>query len=347
MNQTGRVYQRFASAVVASLFAAFWLTEYISGEPPEAGVIATMMMIGAIALPWVIAVRIVIGASWRRTVAERPDADGPEWLLSAAMLALPSQRQEWGRAMSVELAEVVGQTARWRFGLGAARTALFPPRSLSAGVRRAGSVLSASMAVGVIGCIAVTVYFLTEHPGARELLTIKGLAAMAIVLGFGLWTILATPTLLTPSGSTRIIALTTGLILAIGYLATARYSGIDAGVWVVFGPMIVLLLAAMIGAMWERSFGAGVRVAVWGALLGTLLMFLVGVPEAIQHYQIDQSLFFDGEGGYPIGMILADAIWVLVAVPLLGLPYGVFGAALGERLASRRVKAVTLVDVVG
>ena len=347
MNRTGRRYQRLATAAVVSLFAAFWLTEYIIGEPPEAGVIATMVMIGVVALPWVIAIRIVIGASWRRTVATIPDADGPEWLLSAATLALPSERQEWGRAMSIELVEVVGQPARWRFALGAARTALFPPRGLSAAGRRAGSVLTVSITVAVIGCIAIAVYFLAEHPNAGELLTVKGLAAMAVVLGFGLWIVLATPLLLTPSRSTRVVVLITGLILATGYLATARYSGTDAGVWVVFGPMIVLFLAATLGAMWERSTGAGLRVAVWGALLGTLLMFLVGVPEAIEHYQIDQTLFFDGEGGYPIGMILADAIWVLVAVPLLGLPFGVFGAALGGRLASRRVTAVTLVDAVG
>ncbi len=329
------------------MFTAFWFIEFVSGEPPEAGAPATIAMIALVALPWMIAVRIVCGASWRRIVVVRPEADAPEWLLSVASLALPKEREEWGRAMSAELAEVRGQTTRWWFALGAARTALFPPQGRTGPDRRTPSVLTVSIMVAVIGCIATTVYFLVEQPSARELLTIKGLAALAIVLAFGLWLVLATPTVLVPSRRTRIVAGIAGIILALGYLATARYSDTDAGVWVVFGPIVVLFLAAMFGAKWERSFGAGLRIAMWGALLGTLVMFLVGVPEAMRHYQIDQTLFFDGEGGYPIGMNLPNAIWVLVAVPVLALPFGVFGAAIGGRLASRRVRSVTLVDALG
>jgi hypothetical protein len=39
----------------------------------------------------------------------------------------------------------------------------------------------------------------------------------------------------------------------------------------------------------------------------------------------------DGELGYPIGVNLADAIWVLLVIPALGLPFGVIGAAIGHR----------------
>jgi hypothetical protein len=66
-------------------------------------------------------------------------------------------------------------------------------------------------------------------------------------------------------------------------------------------------------------------------MLGTLLIFVIGVPEALYRYGIDERLLFDGEMGYPIGMNLADSIWVLVAIPILGLPFGVIGAAVGRR----------------
>jgi hypothetical protein len=55
------------------------------------------------------------------------------------------------------------------------------------------------------------------------------------------------------------------------------------------------------------------------------------LPEALYRHGIDARLLLDGEGGYPIGENLPDALGVLVAVPVLGLPFGVIGAAVGRR----------------
>jgi hypothetical protein len=47
-------------------------------------------------------------------------------------------------------------------------------------------------------------------------------------------------------------------------------------------------------------------------------------------------VIFDGELGDGIGGNLDGFIWVLVGIPLLGLPFGVIGAALGARPWRRR-----------
>jgi len=54
--------------------------------------------------------------------------DGPNLLLAAAVRGMPSERCEWGAAMLAELAGLQNPSTRWRFALGCARVALFPPR---------------------------------------------------------------------------------------------------------------------------------------------------------------------------------------------------------------------------
>jgi hypothetical protein len=54
--------------------------------------------------------------------------------------------------------------------------------------------------------------------------------------------------------------------------------------------------------------------------------------EALHRYGIDACLLLDGEKSYPVGENLDDAIRVLFVIPVLGLPFGVIGAAVGRRL---------------
>jgi len=82
-----------------------------------------------------------------------------------------------------------------------------------------------------------------------------------------------------------------------------------------------------------------VQAAIWTALLGAPLIFAIGVPEAMYQYGLHAELPLDGEGGEPIGTNLNDFIWVLIGVPLLGLPFGVIGAAAAARLRRRGGKA--------
>jgi hypothetical protein len=54
--------------------------------------------------------------------------DIPRLLLTVAVRRMPVERREWGEAMLAELAQLQNKSTRWRFALGCARVALFPPR---------------------------------------------------------------------------------------------------------------------------------------------------------------------------------------------------------------------------
>jgi hypothetical protein len=54
--------------------------------------------------------------------------DGPERLLAVAVRLSPRERRDWCGAMLAELAQLEHSPTRWRFALGCAHAALFPPR---------------------------------------------------------------------------------------------------------------------------------------------------------------------------------------------------------------------------
>jgi hypothetical protein len=122
--------------------------------------------------------------------------------------------------------------------------------------------------------------------------------------------------------------------VGLGFLAASRltihtYAG--PWVWAMFAPAAIFFVASAAAARLGRSFRAGVEAAVWTALVGTLLVFAISMPEAMHRHAIDGRTLGDGESGYPIGVNLPDAIRVLLVIPLLGLPFGVIGAAIGRR----------------
>lgn len=70
----------------------------------------------------------VLFAFWWRQIRDcRAELDAPGLLLTLAVRATPEARRNWGQAMLAELETVHGGLARWRFALGCARVALFPP----------------------------------------------------------------------------------------------------------------------------------------------------------------------------------------------------------------------------
>jgi hypothetical protein len=77
---------------------------------------------------WVTAALLLVNRWWWRAGVRLFAMDPPGRLLAAAVATLPDHRREWGMAMSAELAEVRGRSARWRFALSGARAALrLPP----------------------------------------------------------------------------------------------------------------------------------------------------------------------------------------------------------------------------
>jgi hypothetical protein len=195
--------------------------------------------------------------------------------------------------------------------------------------------IPAAGVVGVAASIAVTANFLVKHPAAAAHLPPTHAVLFAVVLAGCLWLALTPPSALTTSPLARGVGAGAALALGLGFFLTARLTINTYGgplVWVIFAPAAIFLASSALAAAVGRSFRAGVQAAVWTALVGTLLIFAISIPEAMHRYAIDGRTLGDGEVGYPIGVNLPDAIWGLVIIPLLGLPFGVIGAAIGRRL---------------
>jgi hypothetical protein len=188
-----------------------------------------------------------------------------------------------------------------------------------------GPTFAAAGVAGVAACIAVTAHFLLEHPTAAKHLQAAAAVAFAVSLAGSLWVVLTPPRGLATSRRARGIGAVAALAIALGCLMTSRWTiHTMAGpvIWLVFAPAVI-------------SFGAGVQAALWTTLVGTLLTFALWLPEAGYRYGIDARLLLDGERGRSIDENLDDALRVLATMPVLPLPLGVIGAALGRRLRRR------------
>jgi hypothetical protein len=162
---------------------------------------------------------------------------------------------------------------------------------------------------------------------------------VAVVLAGCVWLALVPPPGLASSGLARRLGIGAAVALGLAFVLTSRLADRDHGVsdFLLAGPVVVFFAGSAVAAAAEGSFRAGVQAAVWTALVGTLLVFVIGLPEALHWYRVDGRLLLDGERGYAFGESLGSAIWMLVLIPVWGLPFGVIGAAVGNhrRLGGR------------
>jgi hypothetical protein len=377
-------YEFALTFAVIAVFAVLWVIGIITSDPPPppAAYLASAILLALVATPWVAAV-LLLWRAWTRNMARvsAPTMDGPARLLAAAATALPDHRRDWGAAMTAELTQVRGGSARWRFATGSARTALFAPCGsripvVASGALTAAGVVAAALAAGnalpamrvfavtfvalvgavvtmavarrhrarttapsptiavtgtagVAACIAGTAYFLTNHPTAGEQLSSPAAVILAVALAGALWLALTPPRALIGSRLAAALGVAAALLLGAGFLVISRSSIHTGGgpmIWILLAPAGISFFTSTMAAAIGRSFRTGVQTAAWAALIGTLLIFALWLPESIYRFGIDAGLLLDGDSG-PIGENLADAIFFLIAIPLLGFPFGVIGAA--------------------
>jgi hypothetical protein len=105
-----------------------------------------------------VAVAVLLRMAW----AERSARDWPELLLSGAVCLLPDEYGDWGIAMMAELAQIQSRASRWRFTLGCARVALFPPRRSNLRVAVVGlASAAAAVATGLASLPALRDFAVT------------------------------------------------------------------------------------------------------------------------------------------------------------------------------------------
>lgn len=155
--------------IVAAVWTVFYAIALATSDQPPAMESALLQLAGP-PLLWVLAIRFVLRHWWSESM------DPPQRLLAVAVALLPERRREWGRAMTAELAEVRGRSARWRFALSTVRATLcLPPAGRwQALVLVTGAGVAATTAAGPVAAAAV--------PGLRTFAaTFTGLlAAMAV-----------------------------------------------------------------------------------------------------------------------------------------------------------------------
>jgi hypothetical protein len=85
------------------------------------------VIVGFVFAPLLGTLSLLFALAWRQMRNAHSGLDMPDRLLVVVVRTMPDARREWGTAMLAELGQIHDVAARWRFALGSARVALFPP----------------------------------------------------------------------------------------------------------------------------------------------------------------------------------------------------------------------------
>jgi hypothetical protein len=139
-----------------------------------------------------------------------------------------------------------------------------------------------------------------------------------------------------------IVALSTGIVLALATLVTSRVQlgGGRTGILVatLYGPAVVIFVVSLINARAERSFRAGLVTGILALLSAMLLVFAVAVVEASRWWEVAGVYVMDGDSPrLPIDRAgaMLDAVsptFVLFHL-VIWISWPVLGAALGAGLS--------------
>jgi hypothetical protein len=138
----------------------------------------TAIWTAVLGTPWMLAAWLLWRAWWRQAGPRLSVLDGPGRLLAAATAALPTDRRDWGAAMTAELAQVQDRAARWRFAAGCARAALLPPGGNLTAVAVTGAVAATATAATALAAGAALPAGRVFAPSLVGLL--GGLATLAV-----------------------------------------------------------------------------------------------------------------------------------------------------------------------
>jgi hypothetical protein len=152
MKATARIGKVVLLCGSALVLNALWLVGFgfslgsLPEDRPTGYGFDLVVVLSVLSTPWMVAVGL-LSRAWRTEAgASSSSMDPPARLLAVATATLPEGRRDWGMAMTAELAQVQARSARWRFAVGCAWVAIFPPRS------DRGSVVGAA----ALGAVAVS-----------------------------------------------------------------------------------------------------------------------------------------------------------------------------------------------
>jgi hypothetical protein len=256
MSRTHRSLQIVTAAAVVAAWAVLYVvvvtTAPLSYDPAtESAAKVNREFALLLAVPtalWVTAALTLVEHWWSRTGSRLLAMDPPGRLLAAAVATLPDHRREWGMAMTAELAEVRGRSARWQFALSSARAALrlpplggWPVLALTTGVVAAAAAAAAPAVEAVVPGLGAFAVSFVGLVGAMVVLAVARLRRVRLPV--------PAPTLLVTGGVAAAITMT--VIFLLHDPAAARY----------LPPANAVFLAAVLaGCLWialaaPRSLG--------------------------------------------------------------------------------------------
>jgi hypothetical protein len=159
MNAAASIRRAVLSGLALVLLAALWLVGFtvsIGGFPEDRppGFWREFVVLSVVlATPWMVTIWLLRWAWRAEGTTASATMDAPARLLAVAIATLPEARRDWGAAMLTELGQVRARSARWRFAVGCARVAIFPPRSnrgpvIATMALGAGAVILTGLTVG-------------------------------------------------------------------------------------------------------------------------------------------------------------------------------------------------------
>jgi hypothetical protein len=121
------------------------------------------------------------------------------------------------------------------------------------------------------------------------------------------------------------------LLLGAGFLVDSRLRLGSDGIldYLLFACVTIGFAVGALATLVDHTFPAGVLAGLGTALLGSLIVAILWIPEAV-HWYADGQLLLDGEGGknpYPFAHNLWDGATTVAVLPLWIVPFAVFGAA--------------------
>jgi uncharacterized membrane protein (GlpM family) len=146
---------------------------------------------------------------------------------------------------------------------------------------------------------------------------------LAFVLASCTWVALAPPRCIAVHPRASAIGAGGAVVLIAALLATTFQTNISADTISMPGVPMAFALTSWITVRTERSFRAGVEAAIWFAIAGvafTCAVWLISGRSPLSDWTV-RSLQ-DG---------LGELLRIVIAIPLLGLPFGVTGAACAGR----------------
>jgi hypothetical protein len=340
MSRTCRWCEIAAAVPVLAVFATLYAWAAPFGDPTQR-FDAYLWIAAAFAMPtvlWLVTSWLLVHHWWEGAGAQLSTlADPPGRLMATAVATLPEARQPWGAAMLGELAHVRGRRARWRFALSCGRAVLFLPIARRRGLRGRSPAPAATVLVtgAVAVSVATTVVFVRRHPEAAEGLPPGRIALLAVILAGCLWLAMARPRRSAGnrpgrSGLAPHLGVAAAFIFDLVLLASI-HSNLDGLVqlWLLFGPALTFVVPAVIAATVACSFRAGVRAGTWTAITVMPLTFALLLAEASRQYANDGEWLFAGDVT-TAGFSVSFAVLIFVAIPMIGFPFAVIGAAVGE-----------------